>query len=199
MPLSTSIKAQELCNRVCGVFPSVTRVALATMSPHQPLPPPPGELDDDNTIIGNVVDFAPPHILVQVAFDGPLFKNTRPRKPPRYTLWQIAKGQDPRWQIVDQRWNPRRILAAVKVRQQRIEASYKQAGKFERRVGCGWGKEASEERQLFKEQFFAELRQENFGTPGSPLTDSDGSHCPWYQYLYAHFDEPYFRNRRGES
>jgi hypothetical protein len=83
---------------------------------------------------------------------------------------------------------PAAVQTAMEARQQRIDAAYKQTKKLQRRVGCGWNEEGTEQRRVFEEQFFAQLREENFVAPGQLLSDLDQSWCGWTDCLHMYFD-----------
>lgn len=74
------------------------------------------------------------------------------------------------------------------VRQQRIAAAYRQTQKLKRRVGCGWNEEETEQRRVFEEQFFAQLREENFFAPEEPLVGPDAPYDWWLDILHLYFD-----------
>ena len=103
--VSTAAKAEDFWDKVGKAFPAVKRVVLDGMMPRRPLPPPSGEYDEDYAIIETVVKRAPPHIIVQVAFDDGSHK-----RPPRYRLWQVASGFEPTWTVIDELWTPTRVL-----------------------------------------------------------------------------------------
>lgn len=111
-PVSVVDKAQVFWRRVEMVFPAVRRIVLTGCWPGPQLPPPEVELDGAYHQIELVVQQAPPSISVQIAFDD----GFRPvgavntRSGPRFTLWQVASGLEPRWQIVHEEWTPTRVL-----------------------------------------------------------------------------------------
>jgi hypothetical protein len=104
---STVEKANYFWKKLGEVFPSLTRVVLTGMVPRQPLPPSSGEFDEDYTAIETAVKCAPPDMVVQVAFQDDTIGKPRPRP---HTLWQVATVPESTWQIVDENWNPTRIL-----------------------------------------------------------------------------------------
>jgi hypothetical protein len=113
---STAVRAQEFWQRVCKAFPAIKRVVVAFTHLDQRRVPF-GEPDENYTIIETVVDHAPLHITVQVAVKDPNIISIRRTslgsrfwRRPYLTLWQMTKGQEPAWQIVDNKWAPTRIL-----------------------------------------------------------------------------------------
>jgi len=84
---------------------------------------------------------------------------------------------------------PVEVQDALAARQQRIDAAYRQTKTLQRRVGCGWdwSEEKTEQRRLFEEQFFAQLRDENFAAPGELLMD-DQHTCDWIDCLHLYYD-----------
>jgi uncharacterized C2H2 Zn-finger protein len=78
---------------------------------------------------------------------------------------------------------------AIDARQQRIDAEYEQNRKLKRRIECGWGGNGSEQRRLFEEQFFAQLKEENFAEPGVLRIDPENPlNCEWVRCLQMYFD-----------
>jgi hypothetical protein len=116
MTHSTAIRVQEFWKRVCKAFPAIKRVVVAI--PHlDHRQTPVGKPDQNYTIIETVVDYAPLHITVQIAVKDPNIisirrtsLSSRYLRRPHLTLWQMTKGQEPAWQIVDRKWTPTRIL-----------------------------------------------------------------------------------------
>jgi hypothetical protein len=83
---------------------------------------------------------------------------------------------------------PQNEQDALEARQERIAAAYRQTKKLQRRVGCGWNEEGTEARRLFEEQFFAELREENFLAPGELLNGPEDPYCLWMDCLWMYYD-----------
>jgi hypothetical protein len=83
---------------------------------------------------------------------------------------------------------PQRDKDALEARQNRSDAAYRQTRKLQRRVGCGWSEEGTEARRLFEEQFFAQLREENFAEPGQLRNGPDDPSCQWMDCLYMYYD-----------
>ncbi|KZM21997.1 uncharacterized protein EKO05_0005054 [Ascochyta rabiei] len=281
---STVRKAQDFWSKVEKAFPAVKRMVLAGCLPRRELPPPPGEFDQDYATIETVVNCAPSHVVVWIAFN-----NRRIFDRQHCALWQVSSGSEPRWQLLDENWAPTRVLppvrkfsasplgdlltftrqnlylmletrgldqlkmetyaryavdgvircprldcdatfpkrdqweqhlqnsshwrlgskfgyegehmmellyfkhtpetvkAAIEARKQRIDAGYRQTRKLQRRVGCGWNEEGSEQRRLFEEQYFAQLKEENFAAPGEFFMEP-GSYNAWLDLLYMYFD-----------
>jgi hypothetical protein len=105
-PASTATKARDFWAKFRNIFPSVQRVVLTGCEPRRIHPPPPGEVDEDYTIIETVVQRAPACHEVLIAFDAfPMLGEDRPRN----TLWRAGSGVKP-WQVIDADWKPTRVL-----------------------------------------------------------------------------------------
>jgi uncharacterized C2H2 Zn-finger protein len=77
----------------------------------------------------------------------------------------------------------------IEVRQRHIGAEHEKARRLQRRVQYGWGGAGSEQRLLFEEQFYAQLREENFAELGVLRLDpEDPLACEWVNCLNMHFD-----------
>jgi hypothetical protein len=83
---------------------------------------------------------------------------------------------------------PQKEKDTFEARQKRIDAAYRQTRKLQRRVGCGWSEAGTEARRLFEEQFFAQLREENFAAPGQLFNGPDNPNCQWMDCLYMYYD-----------
>jgi hypothetical protein len=105
---STIMKAKVFWAKVERVFPSVKRIVLTACAPRRPNPPSPGVSDEDYACIETVLDCAPAHIKVYVAFVA--FPNREHDRPPRNTLWQISGRSQAAWQVLDPDWKPTRVL-----------------------------------------------------------------------------------------
>ncbi|KAF2864928.1 hypothetical protein BDV95DRAFT_587834 [Massariosphaeria phaeospora] len=103
-PASTATKAQYFWSSLGRAFPAVKKAVLTSMLPRRPLPPRTGEFDATYSTIETVVNLAPSHVVVHVAFDDAQSKRRR------YTLWQVANSTKPTWQVLDEDWTPIRIL-----------------------------------------------------------------------------------------
>jgi hypothetical protein len=81
---------------------------------------------------------------------------------------------------------------AIEARQRRIDAKYETVRRLKRRVKYGWGEKGSEQRQLFEEQYYAQLREENFAEPGElRINAEDPLSCEWVRCLHTYFDPTY--------
>lgn len=103
----TIIKAKDFWAKVERIFPSVTSVVLTGFIPRRPCSPPPDEVDEDYATIETVVECAPTRIAVCIAFK--LVHFDRITSPP-HSLWKVASGLQPVWQILDPDWNPTSVL-----------------------------------------------------------------------------------------
>ncbi|KAF9697135.1 hypothetical protein EKO04_004672 [Ascochyta lentis] len=106
---STVEKAQDFWSKMGKLFPAVERVVLAGCVPRRELPPPPGEFDEAYATIETVVNCAPPQIVVCIAFNS-----GRPSDRQHFTLWQVSSSLQPKWQVLDEDWAPRRVLLPSK-------------------------------------------------------------------------------------
>jgi hypothetical protein len=106
-PANTATKAKDFWKKVRKIFPSVQRVVLTGCEPREVRPPLPGGMDEDYTIIETVVQCAPTHIRVFIAFA--VFPSLGKARPPRNTLWRAGNGEQS-WQVQDADWKPTRVL-----------------------------------------------------------------------------------------
>lgn len=106
-PASTAAKATDFWTKVEQIFPSIQAVVLTGCVPRETGPPPFGETDQDYAIIETVVQCAPGHIEVLIAFVA--FPNLEMDRPPRNTLWR-AGGCAQSWEILEADWKPIRVL-----------------------------------------------------------------------------------------
>jgi hypothetical protein len=85
--------------------------------------------------------------------------------------------------------------AALEARRRRMDDTRRQALELQRYVGRCWGKKGTEQRQVFEEQLFAQLREENFAAPGELYMGLDmGLEYPgneWIGSLHDYFDRTY--------
>jgi hypothetical protein len=107
-PDSITGKAQEFWGIVGKLFPAAKRVVLTGTASHRALPP--GDCETDKryyTMIEEAIGYAPPHLVLHVAFKGS-YNNGEPR---RCTLYDVPKeAEEGTWQVLAQDWTPRRIL-----------------------------------------------------------------------------------------
>jgi hypothetical protein len=104
---STAIRAKDFWSKVKRIFPSVRSVVLTGCTPRRPCPPPSDETDEDYATIETLVECAPRRIVVCVAFK--LFPHFDRNRSPPHSLWQVTRGFQPVWQILDPDWNPTRV------------------------------------------------------------------------------------------
>lgn len=106
-PANTATKAKDFWIKVEKIFPSVERVVLTGCEPQETSQPPSGELHEDYAIIETVVQCAPTHIEVLIAFVA--FPNLEKDGPPRNTLWR-AGNRAQAWEVLEPDWKPTRVL-----------------------------------------------------------------------------------------
>jgi hypothetical protein len=100
----------------------------------------------------------------------------------------LAAQQDPMRELLCFKGTPAEEQVAIEARQNRIDNGYRRARTLQRRVGCAYGQEGSEERRLFEEQFHAQLREENFARPGELCSDPEQKTCDWVNTLHMYYD-----------
>ena len=108
VPESTIAQAKDFWAKIEMVFPAVKRVVLTGHTPTRAEPPPAGESDEEYAIIETVVNCAPDHIKVYVAFVAN--SNHSSHEPPQYTLWCTKNQLEPAWKKLDKNWRPTRVL-----------------------------------------------------------------------------------------
>ena len=105
----TTVKAKDFWVKVERIFPSVRSVVLTGCIPRWGCPPPSDEEDHEaHAIIETLVECAPRRIVVRIAFK--LENHSDPSDSRSHSLWQVARGLQPVWQILDPDWNPTRVL-----------------------------------------------------------------------------------------
>jgi hypothetical protein len=96
-------------------------------------------------------------------------------------IWWSHKNETTR--LLCFKGTPDAEKAAIEARKQRINAAYQQAKELQRRIRDDYGKEGTEKRRLYEEQFFAQLREENFAVPGELLMGPGIDECYWIDSL----------------
>jgi hypothetical protein len=107
--MTTAQKAAIFWERVQKIFPAIERVVLTGAQPRRAFPPiGHDDHDDDYSTIERAVEQAPPNIEVFVALQ--LVFNPTIQQARNHALWRISPNLNPSWQLVEQNWQPQRVL-----------------------------------------------------------------------------------------
>jgi hypothetical protein len=100
----------------------------------------------------------------------------------------LTWSEDPMRGLPVSTGTPAEEKAAMEARKQRIHADQQQSLELQRCVGRGWSEEGTGQSRLFEEQFFAQLREENFAAPGELRMGPDDPTNQWIDRLHEWFD-----------
>jgi hypothetical protein len=81
------------------------------------------------------------------------------------------------------RETPDDVVKLLEAREKRIDDHDERHISLRRQIGCAYGEVDSEQRRLFEQQFFADLEELNFATPGELCLWPDTNRQHWINYL----------------